>query len=63
MKQKDLHANAKKPWSSVDELNWAADGSVFCGLKKRGEEPCEWLSTESRQPNTRRKAVAMEQMR
>jgi hypothetical protein len=49
---------AGEPWSRVDELNWAADRATIRSLKKRGDEPSEWLATEYRELSTRRKAVA-----
>jgi hypothetical protein len=45
-------------WSRVDELNWAADRATLRVIKKRGEEPSEWLATEYRELSARRKAVA-----
>lgn len=45
-------------WSRVDELNWTADRATIRAIKKRGEEPSEWLATEYRQLSARRKAVA-----
>lgn len=41
-------------WSTVDELNWAADRAVMRKLKMRGEEPSEWLATEYRELTCRR---------
>ncbi|SDK78571.1 hypothetical protein [Arthrobacter sp. ok362] len=49
---------AREPWSRVDELNWAADRATIRSLKKRGDEPSEWLATEYRELSARRKAVA-----
>lgn len=59
----DLPAHAETPWSGDDELNWAADGAVLRSLKKRGEEPSEWLASEYRELSARRKAAATEQAR
>jgi len=44
------------PWTPVDELNWKADRTVLRALKKRGEEPSEWLLAEYRELSARRKA-------
>ncbi|MDN4645542.1 hypothetical protein [Arthrobacter sp. PsM3] len=44
-------------WSRVDELNWAADRSTIRVIKKRGEEPSDWLATEYRELSARRKAA------
>lgn len=44
-------------WTEVDELNWKADRAVLRALKKRGEEPSDWLATEYRELSTRRKAA------
>ncbi|WP_229994363.1 hypothetical protein [Arthrobacter sp. Bi26] len=46
------------PWTRTDELNWAADRAVLRDLKKRGEEPSEWLAGEYRELSARRKAAA-----
>lgn len=46
------------PWTRTDELNWKADRTVIRDLKKRGEEPSEWLATEYRELCARRKAAA-----
>lgn len=43
-------------WSAVDELNWKADRAVLRDLKKRGEEPSEWLANEYAELSARRKA-------
>lgn len=45
-------------WSRVDELNWSADRSTIRTIKKRGEEPSEWLANEYRELSARRKAAA-----
>jgi hypothetical protein len=44
------------PWTTVDELNWAADRATIRVIKKRGEEPSEWLAAEYRELSARRKA-------
>ena len=44
-------------WSRVDELNWAADRTTIRVVKKRGEEPSEWLATEYRELSARREAA------
>ena len=49
---------AGEPWGRVDELNWAADRATIRSLKKRGEEPSDWLASEYRELSARRKAVA-----
>lgn len=56
-------AHVKTPWSQEDELNWAADRAVLRDLKKRGEEPSEWLAAEHAELDARRKAVAKRQAR
>lgn len=45
------------PWSQTDELNWAADRVVLRDLRKRGEQPSEWLANEYRELSARRKQV------
>lgn len=51
-------AAAAAPWTPNDERNWAADRAVLRDLKKRCEEPSEWLATEYRELNARRKAYS-----
>ena len=46
------------PWTHTDELNWAADRSTIRVIKKRGEEPSDWLANEYRELSARRKANA-----
>ncbi|UUG69994.1 hypothetical protein SEA_ZUCKER_34 [Arthrobacter phage Zucker] len=58
---KDRPEQSEQPcaqWSRVDELNWAADRATIRTIKKRGEEPSEWLANEYRELSARRKAVA-----
>lgn len=47
---------AGERWTAVDELNWKADRTVIRDLKKRCEEPSEWLTHEYRELSARRKA-------
>lgn len=54
-------AHVKTPWSRNDELNWAADRRVLRDLKKRGEEPSEWLASEHHELDARRKARKLEE--
>lgn len=63
MMTEELPAHVKTPWSGDDELNWAADRAVLRSLKKRGEEPSEWLAAEHSELSARRKAAAREQRR
>lgn len=37
---------AGEPGNRVDELNWAADRATIRSLKKRDEEPSDWLADE-----------------
>lgn len=56
--QAERTGDAPRAWTTTDELNWAADRHVLRDLKKLGEEPSEWLATEYRELNARRKVVA-----
>ncbi|AHB31641.1 hypothetical protein ArV2_gp30 [Arthrobacter phage vB_ArS-ArV2] len=52
--QAEQAGESSPPWTQVEELNWKADRVVLRDLKKRGEEPSIWLTTEYRELNTRR---------
>jgi len=43
-------------WTTTDELNWAADRATLRAIKKRGDEPSEWLVNEYAELSARRKA-------
>ena len=55
--ERDSQNKRGEPWGRVDELNWAADRAPIRIIKKRGEEPSEWLANEYRELSARRKAV------
>lgn len=59
----DLPAHVDIPWSGEDERNWVANRRVLRELKKRGEEPSEWLASECRDLDARRKAKTPEERR